>query len=106
MIKIAYITITLVFFISNYLISTNSSYIDKSIYADRNIQVFISNTILFLYFTALYFFSYWLFLVLTNKKNIEQKKKWKNIITISFIYLVLLFIGLSIIQFLFTETIW
>lgn len=97
MVKIVYIVLTVILFIVNYVVSITTP--SNSIFPETRIQVIMDNIKNFLYFNAVYFFAYWLFLVLKNKTDIEQRKKWKKYIIGSFIYLIFIYFILSIINF-------
>lgn len=78
---------------------------DTIIWTDANLYTTIQNWVTFfigfLYFVAVVFWLWGWFNILTSSWDEEKVKKWKNIIIYAVIWIIIIFLASSIIDFVF-----
>jgi hypothetical protein len=74
--------------------------------ADQAVQVLITSAIRFLYLVAVVYWLRWGFNILTAAWDEEKVKKWKTIIIHTIIWLIVIWLVGSIIEWVVTQLLW
>lgn len=74
--------------------------------ADTAIQVLIKNAMMFLYLVAVIYGLWGGFLILTAWWKEDNVKKWRTVIVQALIWLVVIWLASSIVQFLVVQILW
>lgn len=75
-------------------------------WADSAVQTLIKNAMLFLYLVAVVYGLWGWFLILTAGGKEDNVKKWRTVIVQALIWLVVIWLASSIVQFLVTSILW
>lgn len=82
---------------------------DQLKWSDQNfyltLQKWVEYFISFLYFVAVVFWLWGWFNILTSSWDEEKVKKWKNVIIYAVIWIIIIFLASSIIDFVFSSVI-
>ncbi len=107
--KIMFIIIAFIFTFKQSLVNAINFWADENVVsteiiwdtasADVAAQTILNRALWFLWLLAVFFAMYWGFLILTAWEQEEKAKKWKKILVLAWLWLVVIFLSYSVVIF-------